>query len=62
MAAAAIFNKNSSGDEVANVNFLPRHRKCTGQRLRPLQALYYQSINQFIKIHTSNVHASVQIA
>jgi len=29
-------NKNSSGDEIANVNFLRRHRTCRGQRLRPL--------------------------
>jgi len=27
-------NKNSSGDEIANVNFLWRHRTSTGQRLR----------------------------
>jgi len=32
-------NKNSSGDEIANVNFLRRHRTCTGQRLRPLNRL-----------------------
>jgi len=29
------FNKNSSGDEIANVNFLRQHRTCRGQRLRP---------------------------
>ena len=28
-------NKNSSGDEIANVNFLRQHRTCRGQRLRP---------------------------
>ena len=28
------YNKNSSGDEIANVNFLRRHRTCRGQRLR----------------------------
>jgi len=28
-------DKNSSGDEIANVNFLRQHRTCTGQRLRP---------------------------
>ena len=27
--------KNSSGDEIANVNFLRQHRTCRGQRLRP---------------------------
>ena len=29
-------NKNSSGDEIANVNFFLQHRTCRGQRLRPL--------------------------
>ena len=29
-------NKNSSGDEIANVNFLRQHRTCRGQRPRPL--------------------------
>jgi len=28
-------NKNSSGDEIANVNFLRQHRTCRGQRIRP---------------------------
>jgi len=28
--------KNSSGDEIANVNFFLQHRTCRGQRLRPL--------------------------
>ena len=28
--------KNSSGDEIANVNFFLSHRTCRGQRLRPL--------------------------
>ena len=28
-------DKNSSGDEIANVNFLRQHRTCRGQRLRP---------------------------
>jgi len=27
------------GDEIANVNFLRRHRTCTGQRLSPLNRL-----------------------
>jgi len=27
--------KNSSGDEIANVNFLRQHRTCRGLRLRP---------------------------
>ena len=31
--------KNSSGDEIANANFLRRHRTCRGQRLRPLNRL-----------------------
>jgi len=29
-------NKNSAGDEIANMNFLRWHRTCTGQNLRPL--------------------------
>jgi len=29
------FNKNSSGDEIANVNFLRQHRTCRGQRIHP---------------------------
>jgi len=38
------FNKNSSGDEIANVNFLRRHRTDRGQFLRPLNRLpnYYR--------------------
>jgi len=32
-------NKNSSGDEIANVKCLRRQRKCRGQRLRPLNRL-----------------------
>jgi len=28
--------KNSSGDEIANVNFFTTSRTCRGQRLRPL--------------------------
>ena len=32
----ALNNKNSSGDEIANVNFLLQHRTCRRQRLRPL--------------------------
>ena len=39
------WNKNSSADEIANVNFLRRHRTCRGQRLRPLNRLpncYYK--------------------
>ena len=32
-------NKNSSGDEIENVNFLRWHRVCRGQRLRPLNRL-----------------------
>jgi len=34
-------NKNSSGDEIANVNFLRRHRTrtCRSKRLRPLNRL-----------------------
>ena len=28
-------DKNSSGDEIVNVNFLRQHRTCRGQRLRP---------------------------
>ena len=32
----AYLNKNSSGDEIANVNFFLQHRTCKGQRLRPL--------------------------
>jgi len=28
--------KNSSGDEIANVNFFLQYRTCRGQRLRPL--------------------------
>jgi len=35
----AIYNKNLSGDEIANVNFLPRHRACRCQSLRPLNRL-----------------------
>jgi len=38
-------NNNSSGDEIANVNFSTRHRTCRGQRLRPLNGLpnfYYK--------------------
>ena len=31
--------RNSSGDEMANVNFLRRHRTCRGQRLHPLNRL-----------------------
>ena len=27
-----IYYKNSPGDEIANVNFLRRHRTCRGQR------------------------------
>jgi len=41
-----IFNKNSSGDELANVNFfyddnihVERQHTCRGQRLRPLNRL-----------------------
>ena len=30
------YNKNSSGDEIANVNFFLQYRTCRGQRLRPL--------------------------
>jgi len=34
-------DKNSSGDEIANVNFfLRRHRTCRGQRLYPLSDFY----------------------
>jgi len=29
-------DKNSSENEIANVNILGRHRTCRGQRLRPL--------------------------
>jgi len=39
------FNNNSSGNEIANVNFFARHRTCTGQHLRPLNRLpnfYYK--------------------
>jgi len=32
-------NKNSSGDEIANVNFVRQHRTCRGQRLRPFNEL-----------------------
>jgi len=32
----AAYNKNSSEDEIANVNVLRRHRACRGQSLRPL--------------------------
>jgi len=38
-------HKNSSGDEIANVNFLLPHRTSTDQRLRPLNRLpifYYK--------------------
>jgi len=37
MADGAILNKNSSGDEIANVNLLRQHRTCRprDQRLRP---------------------------
>jgi len=31
--------RNSSGDEIAKVNFLRRHRICRGQRLRPFNRL-----------------------
>jgi len=31
--------RNSSGDEIANVNFLRQHRTCRGQRLRKLNPL-----------------------
>jgi len=31
-----LYNKNSSEDEIANVNILRRHRTCRGQSLRPL--------------------------
>ena len=31
-----IVYKNSSGDEIANVNFFLQHHTCRGQRLRPL--------------------------
>jgi len=34
--AATVVYKNSSGDEIANVNFFLQDRTCTGQRLRPL--------------------------
>jgi len=34
-----IKTRNSSGDEIANVNFFPRHCTCRGQRLRPLNRL-----------------------
>ena len=35
IVGTTVFNKNSSGDEIENVNFL-KHRTCRGQRLRPL--------------------------
>jgi len=31
--------KNSSVDDIANVNVLPRYRTCTGQHLQPLNWL-----------------------
>jgi len=34
-------DKNLSGDETANANFLRRHRTCTGQHLGPLNRLKY---------------------
>jgi len=39
LSRQAQFN-NSSGDEIANVNFSQRHRTCRGQRLRPLNGLH----------------------
>ena len=39
--------KSSSGDEIANVNFLRQHRTCRGQRLRPF--------NEFV-ISTKRLH------
>ena len=35
--------KNSSGDEIANVNLFLQHRTCRGQRLRPLNELVISS-------------------
>jgi len=37
MSVGPTTDKNSSEDEIANVNFFSRrHRTCRGQRLRPL--------------------------
>jgi len=41
-------DKNSSGDEIANVNFFLQHRTCRGQRLRPL--------NEFVIIRYLPTH------
>jgi len=52
LAALDKLYKNSSGDEIANVNFfLRRHRICTAQRLRPLNRLpifYYNKASTLI--------------
>jgi len=56
-------NKNSSGDEVSNVNFLRRHRTCRGQRLRPLNRLpnlYWYIFDTKAKAHEGHLHCSTQ--
>jgi len=47
--------RNSSRDEIGNVNFLRRRRTCRGQRLRPLNRL-----PNFYKITQNKGHYAVQ--
>jgi len=46
-------NKNSSGDEIVNVNFLRRQRTCRCLRLRPLNRL----LNLYIRVPASLYYA-----
>jgi len=43
LSLSLYLNKNSSGDEIANVNFFLQHRTCRRQRLRPLNELVISS-------------------
>jgi len=50
-----LYYKNSSEDEIANVNVLRRHRTCRGQSLRPLNwvANFYYNYASMV-IHAPN--------
>ena len=49
------FNKNSSGDEIANVNFFLQHRTCRGQRLRPLNEFVISTKHlRYLATHQTN--------
>jgi len=47
--------KNSSGDEIANVNFLRQHLTCRGQRLCPLHDFLISTKDlHYLPTHPSN--------